>query len=85
MKTLGSYILIHTVEEEMETDSGLLLSSEDKNSFRYKLGEVVTPGTSVTGVNKGDKIYYDKEQSHSMVINGEKFTIIQQRDVVVVL
>ena len=85
MKAIGNYILIHTVEEEMETDSGLLLSSEDKNSFRYKLGEVVTPGTGVAGVNKGDKIYYDKAQSHSMMIKGEKLTIIQEKDVVVVL
>ncbi len=85
MKAIGNYILIHTVEEEMETGSGLLLSSEDKNSFRYKLGEVVTPGTGVVGVKKGDKVYYDKAQSHSMVINGDKLTIIQQKDVVVVL
>ena len=85
MKTIGKYILIHTIEQEMETESGLLLSADDKNSFRYKLGEVVTPGTDVQLIKKGDKIYYDKAQSHSMVINGEKFTIIQEKDVVVVL
>lgn len=85
MKPIGKYILIQTIEQNIETDSGLLLSSEDSNMFRYKKGKVVKPGTDVTVINEGDEIYYDKAQTHTMVINKETYTIILERDVVVVL
>ncbi|MGA1740295.1 MAG: hypothetical protein ACO393_05495 [Methylophilaceae bacterium] len=69
----------------MRTDSGLLLSGEDANEFRYNKGEVVNPGTHVDTVKHGDVIYYDKSSGHTMVIKDKKYTIILERDVVVVL
>jgi co-chaperonin GroES (HSP10) len=62
-----------------------LLSSEDTSQFRYSKGKVVEPGTHVEVINKGDVIYYDKRQGYTMIIENEKFTVIQERDVVVVL
>lgn len=53
--------------------------------MRYKRGTVVVPGTEVSTINKGDDIYYDKGYGYTMVINDEQYTIIQERDVVVVL
>ena len=54
------------------------------NQFRYKRGVVVEPGTEVTDIKKGDKIYFDKSHSFAMIINDGQYTIIQERDVVVV-
>ena len=71
--------------EEKKTKSGLLLSSEDVESFRYQKGQVVKPGTDVSVINEGDVIFYDKAAGHSMFIKDETFTIISERDVVVVL
>lgn len=85
MQAINKYIIIETVTEEIKTSSGLLLSGEDANEFRYKKGVVVNPGTNVDTIKKGDVIYYDKSSGHSMVLNDNKYTIILERDVVVVL
>ena len=47
MKPINKYIIVKGIDEEMKTDSGLLLSAEDANSFRYKKGKVIKPGTEV--------------------------------------
>ena len=60
MKPIGINIVIKTIEEEIKTSSGLLLSSDDANQLRYKKGKVVKPGTDVTVISEGDEIYYDK-------------------------
>ena len=85
MRAINKYIIIEKISEEMKTDSGLLLSGEDANEFRYSKGRVVNPGTNVETVKEGDVIYYDKSSGHTMVIQDKKFTIILERDVVVVL
>ena len=36
MKPIGKYILIEPTMEEMETESGLLLTADDNNEFRYR-------------------------------------------------
>jgi co-chaperonin GroES (HSP10) len=47
--------------------------------------QVVKPGTEVEIINPDDFIYYDKAAGHSLFIKDEAYTIIQERDVVVVL
>ena len=84
MKPIGKYIVITGIEEEVKTESGLILSGEDMNEFRYKRGVVVEPGTDVTTIKKGDKIYYDKAQSFTMIIGEGHYSIIRESDVVVV-
>ena len=85
MKPIGLNIVIKTIEEEIKTTSGLLLSSEDANQLRYKKGLVVKPGSEVKTIKTDDEIYYDKRAGYTMLINGDTFTIIHQNDVVVVL
>jgi co-chaperonin GroES (HSP10) len=85
MRAINKYIIIDKVSEEMKTESGLLLSGEDANEFRYNKGIVVTPGTNVETVKEGDTIYYDKSSGHTMILQDKKYTVILERDVVVVL
>ena len=85
MQAINKYIIIEKIAQEMKTESGLLLSGEDANEFRYNKGRVVNPGTNVDTVKEGDVIYYDKSSGHTMVIEDRKYTIILERDVVVVL
>ena len=54
MKPIGLNIVIKTIEEEIKTSSGLLLSSDDANQLRYKKGRVVKPGTDVSVIAEGD-------------------------------
>jgi co-chaperonin GroES (HSP10) len=85
MKVIGTNILINQIKEDVKTESGLLLSSDDTSKFRYQKGKVIEPGSEVSVVKKGDTIYYDESRGYTMLIENEKFTIIQLRDVVVVL
>jgi co-chaperonin GroES (HSP10) len=85
MIAIGKNIIIETIEKEVKTESGLLLSAHDANDFRYKMGKVVVPGTEVAAINAGDEIYYDKSNSYTMVIKDKPYTIIHERDVVVVV
>ncbi len=85
MKPINKYILIDPITEEIKTDSGLLLSSDDKNQFRYKKASVVEVSDLVETIKKGDSIYYDKAQAHEVIIKDASYVVIQERDVVVVL
>lgn len=85
MTPIGKYIILKDVEEEIKTESGLLLSGEDTNQLRYKKGIVVEPGTDVSVIHTDDTIYYDKAHSFTMLINDIQYSIISERDVVVVL
>ena len=85
MKPIGKYIVIEKIEETLKTESGLLLSQEDASGFRYQKGMVVKPGTDVGVIQAGDVIYYDKNAGHSMFISEKSYTVIVERDVVVVL
>jgi co-chaperonin GroES (HSP10) len=85
MKPIGKYIVIKSIDEEIKTESGLILSGEDANQLRYKKGKVVEPGTDVSVIKNEDLIYYDKMNGFTMLIKDEQFTVIQERDVVVVL
>lgn len=84
MIAIGKYIIVSTIEEEVRTESGLLLSAQDAKDLRYKRAVVVSPGTDVTSIMKGDEVYYDKVQSFAMLIGDGKYTVIREGDVVVV-
>jgi co-chaperonin GroES (HSP10) len=85
MKPIGKYIIVKDIQEEVKTSSGLILSGEDTNQLRYKRAEVIASGTDVNTIEEGDELYYDKAHSFTMLINNEQYTIISERDVVVVI
>lgn len=85
MRPIGKYIIVKDIKEEIKTESGLILSGEDANQLRYKRAEVIAPGTDVEVIDEGDELYYDKGHSFTMLINNEQYTIISERDVVVVI
>tara|TARA_R110002051_G_scaffold12584_2_gene43560 strand:- start:227 stop:484 length:258 start_codon:yes stop_codon:yes gene_type:complete len=85
MKPIGKNLLIKIIEEEIKTSSGLLLSSDDASQLRYKKGIVIKSGTEVSTIDEGGLIFFDKRAGFTLIINDEPFTVIQEKDVVVVL
>ena len=85
MRPNNKYILVNKIDEEVKTQSGLLLSAEDVEGFRYRKAKVVKPGTEVNDIKEGDVIYYDKRAGYTMLIEDRPVTVILERDVVVVL
>ena len=68
-----------------KTKGGLILAEKQRDDIRYITADVVSVGDEVAGVNKGDKIYYDKHAGHGIEFEGEKYIVIKIQDVVVVL
>ena len=85
MRPIGKYIVVKDIQEEVRTESGLILSGDDTNQLRYKRAEVIAPGTDVNVIDEGDELYYDKAYSFTMLIDDGQYTIIQEKDVVVVI
>lgn len=85
MKPIGKNIIVKTIDEEVKTDSGLVLSGKDVEAMRYRKAVVIESGTDVDFIKKDDVIYYDKTHGFTMLIEDKPHTIIQERDVVVVL
>jgi|TARA_R110000824_G_C15015862_1_gene657863 co-chaperonin GroES (HSP10) len=85
MKPINKYIIIEPIKEELKTESGLLLSVEDAKHFRYKKAKVIKSGTNVEHIQKDDIIFYDKNAGHDLLLVDIPYTIILERDVVVVL
>ena len=85
MRPIVKFLVVRDIQEEIKTQSGLILSGEDTNQLRYKRAVVVATGTDVDVIDEGDELYYDKSHSFTMLINEEQYTIISERDVVVVI
>lgn len=85
MKPIGKNIIVKDIDEEVKTDSGLILSGEDIKGMRYRKAMVIASGTEVACIMADDVIYYDKSHGFTMLIEDKPHTIIQERDVVVVL
>jgi co-chaperonin GroES (HSP10) len=85
MKPLNKYIAIDIIEEEITTESGLILSDKDADALRYKKARVVAPGTEVHTLKKDDVIYFDSRSGYTLLIDNSPLTVISERDVVVVL
>ncbi len=85
MKAVGKFIIVTEVRESYKSQGGLLLTSEDNIGMRYREGTVVSVGSLVDGIKKDDVIYYNKVMSHEARIEGELYTVLQEKDVAVVL
>lgn len=85
MKPLGKYIVINQIDEKTTTDYGLMMSGSDTSKMRYKKAQIVKVGTDVSSINDGDVVYYDKNAGYSMMIGDKTYTVIMERDVIVVL
>lgn len=85
MRAVNRYIIVDQVKENVKTASGILMGADDMVGIRYKKATVVSPGDQVTTVKEGDVIYYDSTSGYTVVLEGSTHTVIQERDVVVVL
>jgi co-chaperonin GroES (HSP10) len=85
IKPIGKYILINQIKEAIKTESGILLTADDSADIRYKKGTVVASGTDVSVISSDDTIFYDSRAGYTMIIKGEQYTVISERDVVVVV
>ena len=86
MKAIGKYIVIETIKEKnIKTDGGLILSEKQREDIRYTEGTVLSVGSEVVGIKEKDVIYFDKNNSHLILIEQELYNVVRMDNVVVVL
>lgn len=86
MKAVGRNVVILPVKEtETKTKGGLLLAEAQREDIRYRLAKVVTVGDDVKMVGDSDNVYYDRHAGFTIEIKDEKFTVIKEQDIVIIL
>ena len=86
MKAVGKYIVIDPIKEtETKTKGGLLLAESQREDVRYRRAKVIEPGSDVKVLNKGDEVYYDKAAGFNIEIKKDRYKVIKEQDVVIIL
>lgn len=86
MKAVGRNVVILPVKEtETKTKGGLLLAEAQREDIRYRLAKVVTVGDDVKMVTDSDTVYYDRHAGFTIEIKDEKFTVIKEQDIVIIV
>jgi len=86
MKAIGKNLIIQkTKEGTTKTKGGLLLAENQREDIRYVEATIVSVGSDIVGINKEDKIFFDRHAGHKIEINKQTFHVIKAQDVVVVL
>ena len=86
MKAIGRNLIIEKIKEgTTKTKGGLLLAENQREDIRYVEATIVSVGDEIVGINKDDKIFFDRHAGHKIEINKQTFHVIKAQDVVVVL
>ena len=86
MKAIGRNLLVNMTRVGVsETKGGLLLGEKQREDIRYTEGTVLSVGSEVVGINENDLIYFDKNNSHQILIGQELYNVVRMDHVVVVL
>jgi co-chaperonin GroES (HSP10) len=84
-KAFRRTIVISPIKEEVKNKVGLVITEANDREIRYKLADVFLTGDLVNGINIGDKIYYDRTNASEIRIEGNKYLVISENDIRIVL
>ena len=86
MKAIGRNLLVNMTKVGVsETKGGLKKKKKQREDIRYAEGTVLSVGSDVVGINEQDLIYFDKNNSHQILIGQELYNVVRMDHVVVVL
>lgn len=80
-------IKIEEKEEKDKTDSGIYLpDTAASNSERPQIGKIIAVGESdKVKVKKGDRVIYSKFAGNEVDVEGERFLIVKNEDILAVI
>jgi co-chaperonin GroES (HSP10) len=86
MRAIGKNIIIQPIKQgTTKTKGGLILSETHKKDIRYREASVHSVGDTVVGIKKNNTIFYDRHAGHWIEIKKQRFMVIKEGDVVIVL
>lgn len=84
-KAIGSFVVLEKQKEEVKNSMGLIMTEANEMNLRYKLAKVKSVGDGVSDINSGDNVFYDSAAGSDIRINGEKLTVVHDKNIVVIL
>lgn len=84
MKAIGIYLVVDKLKVETTKIAGLELTESQNKDVRYLRGKVISAGSQVEGINKGDVVWYDKHAGHGIDIDNKLYQVIKIHDIVIV-
>ena len=84
-KAVGSFVVLKNQKEEIKNSMGLIMTEANEMNMRYKLAKVRSVGDEVDDINSGDDVFYDSAAGSEIRINGEKLTVVHNKNIVVIL
>ena len=91
IKPLNDRVLIKMVEAEETTKSGIVLPGQAKEKPQEAEVIAVGPGGVIDGkevtmqVKEGDRVIYSKYAGTDVELDGEKFIIVKQNDILAIV
>jgi co-chaperonin GroES (HSP10) len=85
MKVLNKFLLVNREQENNMSTTGFMYGADDMRELRYQKATVVSFGQNVMGVEQNSEILFDKVAGHDVLIDNERLTVIQEKDVVCIL
>lgn len=75
-KAVGRYLLIEPIKEELKNSLGMLI---EDSTIRYKKARTLSVGSLVESVKEGQTVYYDKNNSHEVIVNGQILSVVSEQ------
>ena len=85
MKAIGNHVVLKKIEEEVKKKNGLIMTEAADVKIRYKLAEIISVGDEIDDLSPGDKVYFDMAGASDIRVDGKKYSVINERGIVVKL
>ena len=91
IKPLADRVLLKSVEAEETTKSGIVLPGQAKEKPQEAEVIAVGPGGNIDGkevtmqVKVGDKVIYSKYAGTDVELEGEKYIVVKQSDILAIV
>lgn len=82
LKPLNEYVILSFVKEETKTESGIILTTSDKEKPSFGLVEAIGP--KVEEIKVGDKVIYQTYSGTKTKIDGKEYLIIKQENILAI-
>ena len=80
IEPLDSYVLLEPVDDETETNAGLIIPASAESAC--KSGVVVAVGDDVHGIAPGDKVLYPREAGYEVRLGGIEVKVVKRDELI---
>jgi chaperonin GroES len=80
IEPLDSYVLLEPVDDETETNAGLIIPASAESSCQS--GVVMAVGDDVHGVTPGDKVLFPRGAGYELRLSGEPKRLVDRRELI---